>query len=171
MDQPATTTRLRYLDAHDVDDAVVDYDGLEVRGEEGASLGRIEGFIVDAVSGRIEYFVVDSSGWLKSRRVLVPIQHATLSDDRSALSIDIPRSQLAQLPDFDPARFREFSGDDIRNYEQKQEELEELEQVEPMEQIEYFGGAQPFPRACAADRPTRVVRLAPVALDDEPSDR
>jgi hypothetical protein len=165
MEEPATATRLRYLDAHDVDDAVVDYDGLEVRGAEGASLGRIEGFIVDAVNGRIQYFVVDSSGWLESRRVLVPIQHATLSDDRSALRIDIPRSQLAHLSDFDRGRFREFSEDDIRQYEQKLEELEELEQME------YFGGGQPLAPACAADRPKRLVRLAPVALDDEPSEQ
>ena len=146
MDQPTTAPRLRYLDAHDVDDPVVDYEGLEVRGAGGASLGRIEGFIVDAVNGRIQYFVVDSSGWLRSRRVLVPIQHATLADDRSALRIDVPRSRLAQWSEFDPDRFHEFSEDDIRLFGQK------------LEEMEYFGGAQSAAQACAADRPKRTER-------------
>ena len=157
MEQPASAQRLRYLDAHDVDDPVVDYDGLEVRGSDRAKLGTIAGFIVNAVNGRIQYFVVNSSGWLRSRRVLIPVGHAMLSDDRTALTVDIPRTRLAESPDFDPERFRDFTADDIRQFERRVEEMA------------FFGAPQPLARACDDTRPRRVVRRLPVTDDEEAS--
>ena len=47
MERASYAARLRYLDADDVDDSVVDFDGLDVRGRDGEKLGDVNGFIVD----------------------------------------------------------------------------------------------------------------------------
>ncbi len=53
MAQTTHATRLRYLDAQDVDDSIVDFDGLDVRGRDDEKLGDIDGFIVNADTGRV----------------------------------------------------------------------------------------------------------------------
>jgi hypothetical protein len=117
MDRPAYAARLRYLDADDVDDAVVDYDGLNVYGPDGDSLGEVDGFIVDADARRVNYIVIDSGGWFTSRRLLLPIGHATLSPDRRALQTDVTREALRRLPEYDEHRFTEFTDDELRAFE------------------------------------------------------
>ena len=155
MEQAASAPRLRYLDAHDVNDPVVDYDGLEVRGSDRTKLGTIDGFIVDAATGRIQYFVVKRNGWARSRRVLIPIGHAMLSDDRTALTLDFPRRRVAQSPAFEPKRFREFTSDDMRRFERR------------MEEMEFFGASQPLAVACDEGRTRHVVTRLPLSDDDE----
>ena len=152
MEYPASAPRLRYLGAHDVNDPVVDYDGLEVRGSDRAKLGTIAGFVVDVRTGRIQYFVVNSRGW-RSRRVLIPIGHAMLSDDRTALTIDIPRKGLAASAEFDPEKFRAFTADDMRLFARR------------LEEMAFFGEPQPLAHACDEGRPRRVVRRMPAGDD------
>ena len=106
MDTPAYAARLRYLDADDVDDAVVDYDGLDVYGTDGEKIGDVDGFIIDPDARRVNYVVVDSGGWFTSRRLLLPIGHASLSADRRALQADVTRETLRGLPEYDERRFR-----------------------------------------------------------------
>jgi PRC-barrel domain len=116
----ATTfaSRLRYLDADDVDDSVVDFDGLAVRGQDNEKLGDIEGFIVDVNSGRVLYAVVDSSGWFTSRRFLLPIGHATIVDRADgSLRVDLTRKALEKYPRFDEDRFQDLSNDELRTFE------------------------------------------------------
>ncbi|MBA2301715.1 MAG: PRC-barrel domain-containing protein [Acidobacteria bacterium] len=122
MEQTTYASRLRYLDADDVDDSVVDFTGLDVRGVDGSSLGDLDGFLVDATSGRVLYTVVDSRGWFTSRRVLVPIGHATVDRQKGALCLDVARETLRNYPAFDESRFREFSDEDFRTYEQRMAE-------------------------------------------------
>ena len=111
-------SRLRYLDAEDVDDSVVNFDGLDVRGRDNEKLGDIDGFIVDVASGRVLYAVVDSSGWFTSRRFLLPIGHAPIVDraDR-ALRVDLPRKALEKYPTFDEDRFQQLSNEELRAFE------------------------------------------------------
>jgi hypothetical protein len=117
MNQSTYASRLRYLDADDVDDAVVDYDGLDVYGPDGHKIGDVDGFIVDAEARRVNYIVVDSGGWFTSRRLLLPIGHATLGADRTSLQTDVTRDALRRLPEFDPDHFREFTDDELRAFE------------------------------------------------------
>jgi hypothetical protein len=117
MENAAYANRLRYLDAGDVDDAVVDYDDLEVVGRDGHKLGHVDGFIIDAEARRVNYLVIDTGGWFTSRRLLLPIGHATLSDDRKALGVDVSRDALRRFPEFDEDRFRVFSDDELRAFE------------------------------------------------------
>lgn len=117
MEYTTYASRLRYLDAGDVDDAVVDYDGLDVRGPADDKLGTVDGFIVDAQAGRVFYVVVDSGGWFRSRRFLLPIGHATVDPVRRALQVDVSRDALSRYPDFNEDRFRQFSDEDLRSFE------------------------------------------------------
>ena len=117
MDNLTYAARMRYLDADDVDDAVVDYDGLDVHGRDGEKLGNVDGFIIDSDARRVNYVVVDSGGWFTSRRFLLPIGHATLAEDRRSLQIDLSRDALSRFPDYDEGRFREFTDDELRAFE------------------------------------------------------
>ena len=117
MEQRSYASRLRYLAADDVDDSVVDFDGLDVRGRDGEKLGDVNGFIVDLASSRVLYVVVDSGGWFRSRRFLAPIGHAVIDRDPGALSLDISKEQLHEYPEFEEERFSAFSDADLRNFE------------------------------------------------------
>jgi hypothetical protein len=117
MENTGYSSRLRYLDADDVDDSVVDFDGLDVHGPTGDKLGDVEGFVLDMTSNRVLYVVVDSGGWFRTRRLLVPIGHATIDRDGKALRLDVSREILQQYPEFREERFREFSDQDLRTFE------------------------------------------------------
>ena len=111
-------SRLRYLDAGDVDDSVVNFDGLDVRGRDNEKLGDIDGFIVDVTSGRVLYAVIDSSGWFTTRRFLLPIGHATIVDRADgALRVDLARAALEKYPRFEEDRFQELSDADLWAFE------------------------------------------------------
>jgi hypothetical protein len=112
-------SRLRYLDADDIDDSVVNFDGLDVRGPDGSKLGDLDGFVLDAISGRVYYAVVDSGGWFTSRRFLMPIGHAQLDRERPALTVDVTKNAIQRYPEFDADRFRQFSDDEMRAFEQR----------------------------------------------------
>jgi PRC-barrel domain len=109
--------RMRYLDADDVDDAVVDYDGLDVYGRDGQKLGNVDGFIIDADARRVNYVVMDSGGWFTSKRLLLPVGHATLAGDRRSLQVDLSRDALSRFPEYDEDRFSEFTDDELRAFE------------------------------------------------------
>jgi hypothetical protein len=112
-------SRLRYLDADDVVDSTVGFGDLDVRAPDGDKLGDLDGFIVDPTSGRVNYAVVDSGGWFTSRRFLLPIGHAQLDRDRRALNVDVTRDAIRRYPEFDEERFRAFSEDEMRAFEQR----------------------------------------------------
>ena len=119
MEHTTYASRLRYLDAADVDDTVVDYDGLNVMGPDEERIGEVDGFVVDAQAGRLHYLVVDTGGWFSSRRVLIPVGHARLADESRALRLDVTRTALSRYPDFHEDRFREFSDDDLKRFEER----------------------------------------------------
>lgn len=110
-------SRMRYLDAGDVDTAVVDFDGLHVQGPDGEKIGEVDGFVIDTEARRVNYVVVDSGGWFTSRRLLLPIGHARLGADRRSLQTDVTRDALGRLPEFDDDRFREFTDEELRAFE------------------------------------------------------
>ena len=117
MASASYASRLRYLAADDVDDSVVDFDGLDVRGNDGEKLGDVNGFIVDLASGRVLYVVVDSGGWFRSRRFLAPIGHAVIDQGRRALTLDVSKDRLKHYPEFEEARFGGFTDADLRAFE------------------------------------------------------
>jgi hypothetical protein len=123
MRRGSYASRLRYLDAVDVDDSVVNFDGLDVQGYDHEKLGVVDGFIVDLASGRVLYVVVDSGGWFRSRRFLAPIGHAVIDQGRQALALDITKAQLHGYPEFEEDRFSDFSDEDLRTFETRMAEV------------------------------------------------
>jgi hypothetical protein len=130
MEQTRYASRLRYLDAADLDDTAVDFDGLDVRGTDDSRLGDVDGFLVDPSSGRVLYTVVDSGGWFTSRRFLVPIGHMTIEPDRRAMRVDVSRETLRRFPDFKEKDFGDFSDDELKSYEHRMIEVCCPEQAE-----------------------------------------
>jgi hypothetical protein len=123
MEQGSFALRLRYLGAGDVDDGVVDFDGLDVRGQDGEKLGQVNGFIVDLATGRVLYLVIDSGGWFRTRRFLAPIGHAVVDRPANALSLDITRERLTGYPEFDETRFSQFSDADLFSFDARMAEI------------------------------------------------
>jgi hypothetical protein len=110
-------SRFRYLDADDVIDPVIDYDGLDVYGSDDHKIGDVDGFIIDRDAQRVNYIVIDAGGWFTSRRLLLPIGHASLAADRKSLRTDVSRDTLSRLPEFDEERFRSFTDQELRAFE------------------------------------------------------
>jgi hypothetical protein len=113
------SSRLRYLDADDLDDSTVDFSTLDVHGSDDRDLGDLDGFIVDSQSGRVVYAVVDSGGWFRSRHFAVPIGHAQLDNGRRRLNVNVTRAAAEKFPDFNPADLRRFTDDEMRAFEQR----------------------------------------------------
>ncbi len=119
MEHASYASRLRYLSADDIDGSDINFKGLDVRGNDNAKLGDIDGFVVDADSGRVFYTVVDSGGWFGSRRFLLPVGHATVDRGERVLRVDVSRGALERYPEFDRDRFQRFSDDDLRAFERR----------------------------------------------------
>ena len=117
METNTYAARLRYLDAGDLTDPQVRFDGLTVYGADGEKVGTVDGFIIDADRRRAHYLVIDSGGWFSSRRLLLPIGHAAFADDRTALRSDMSRETLRRMPEYDEERFSRFSDDELRAFE------------------------------------------------------
>jgi hypothetical protein len=105
---------LRYVDADDLEDQTVDFDGLKVRNNAMDTLGEVDGFIVDSESGRPYYVVVDSGGWFKSKHFLLPVGHARMDADNDALVVDLPKDRIERFPGFDKDNFEKLTEADIR---------------------------------------------------------
>jgi hypothetical protein len=107
---------LRYLDADDLDDTTVDFDGMNVESPTGENLGEVDGFIVDSESGRPYYVVVDASGWFKSKHFLLPIGHVQFDEGNEALKADLTRDRVERFPGFDKDEFDKLTPDDVKRF-------------------------------------------------------
>jgi hypothetical protein len=113
------TSRLRFLDADDLDDSAIDFSNLDVYSSDDRDLGDLDGFIVETESARAVYAVVDSGGWFRSRHFAVPIGHSQLDASRRRLNVNVTRSAAEKFPAFNPAELRRFSDDEMRAFEQR----------------------------------------------------
>jgi len=114
MDHPLPW--LRYVDADNIDDATVDFDGLKVRNDQMETLGKVEGFIVDSTNARPYYVVVDSGGWFKSKHYLLPVGHARMDGDNDALVVDLSKERIDRFPGFDKGTFEKMSDADLQRF-------------------------------------------------------
>ena len=112
MDHPLPW--LRYVDAGDLKDDEVDFDGLHVESPVGEDLGDVNGFIVDSESGRPYYVVINSGGWFKSKYYLLPIGHAQLDSDHESLVAAISRDRIERFPGVDLENFDKLSEADLK---------------------------------------------------------
>jgi hypothetical protein len=107
---------LRFVDADDLADQAIEFDGLKVRNAQMETLGAVEGFIVDAQTARPYYVVVDSGGWFKSKHFLVPIGHARIDGDNDALVVDLSKERINRFPGFDKDEFQKMGEDDLKRF-------------------------------------------------------
>lgn len=119
MEHTTYASRLRYLDADDLDDSVVDFDDLTVYGNDGEKLGNLDGFLVEHGAGTVHHLVVDSGGWFTSRRFLLPAAHVTVDRQAGALRVDVAKASLRGYPDFDEDRFGRFSDEEYHAYQRR----------------------------------------------------
>jgi len=104
---------LRYVDASDLDDTAVDFDGMDVQSAAGDKLGDVDGFIVDSDTGRPYYIVVDSGGWFRSKHYLVPVGHATFEPSRHVFVAELTRENIGRFPGFDKDTFEKLSDEQL----------------------------------------------------------
>jgi PRC-barrel domain protein len=105
---------LRYLDADDLDDSDVDFDGMNVESASGEHLGDIDGFVVDSESGRPYYVVVAAGGWFRTKHFLLPVGHARLDANNQVLRADLTRDQVEKFPGFDTDQFDKLTPQDLK---------------------------------------------------------
>lgn len=113
MSSLPSRSRLRFLDASDLDDADVDFDGLDVINAQQEKLGEVDGFIVDADSGRPFYLVVDAGGWFKTKEFLLPVGHARLDAEGEHVIADLSKATVDRYPGFDRDRFEKLSDEEL----------------------------------------------------------
>jgi hypothetical protein len=111
MDHPRPW--LRYVDADDLDDSTIDFDGLNVESPTGDKLGDVDGFIIDSSSARPYYVVVDGGGWFKSKYFLLPVGHVTLDTAKRKLVADVGKDRVERYPGFDRNEFEKLSDDEL----------------------------------------------------------
>ena len=112
MDHPLPW--LRYVDADDINDDTIDFDGMDVASPTGEHLGNVDGFIVDSESARPYYLVVDAGGWFKSKHFLLPVGHVRFDADEEALVTDIDRDRVNRFPGFNKDEFDKLTADDLK---------------------------------------------------------
>jgi hypothetical protein len=105
---------LRYVDADDINDNTIDFDGMNVKSASGDKLGDVDGFVVDSQSGRPYYVVVDAGGWFKSKHFLMPIGHMRLDADADSLIADVSRDRVSKFPGFDKDEFDKLTVSDLK---------------------------------------------------------
>jgi hypothetical protein len=111
MDKPRPW--LRYVAAGDLEDASIHFEGLPVQNEVGETLGKVDGFIIDADSGCPYHVVVDSGGWFRSKHYLVPVGHIRLDTPRRVLIADLTRDRIERFPGFDKDNFEKLTDEQL----------------------------------------------------------
>ncbi len=105
---------LRYIDASNLDNSQLKFDGMEVQGLDSEKLGKVDGFIIDKSSARPYYVVVNAGGWFKSKYFLLPVGHVGMEPSERKLVADITRDRIDRYPGFDRGEFEKLSEDELK---------------------------------------------------------
>jgi hypothetical protein len=87
---------------------------MEVDSFEGDKLGKVEGFIIDTLTGRPYHVVVGAGHWFKHKHFLLPVGHATLAPSNSKLIADISKKRVERFPGFDRDVFTQMSEEELK---------------------------------------------------------
>jgi len=117
MDHPRPW--LKYVEADDLVNTTMSFDGVDVESPSAETLGSVDGFIVDSALGRPYYLVVDSGGWFKSKRFLVPIGHVSFDSGRRRFIADVTRERVNRFPGFDRDEFEKLSDDELSRMDEQ----------------------------------------------------
>ena len=85
---------------------VIDFD-------EHATLGKLDGVVVDPCRRQVRYYVLERAGWFSSRHYLLPLGTARLLPDRRAVEVDLETDEIGKLEQVDPSDLPKFSDEDL----------------------------------------------------------
>jgi len=105
------------VDAKDLDQNAMKFDGIEVQGSDGEKLGDVEGFIVDA-EGRPRHVAV-SAGWFFHKHFLLPIDHVGMDDGGTKLRADLTKERVNRFPGFDKDQFDRLGAEELEELDQR----------------------------------------------------
>ncbi len=104
---------LRYLEANSVRCSAGNLSDYRVCTEDSQPLGSVAGVLISPATRRCQYFVVESSGLLKHRRFLVPVDAgASVQEEFNTLRIAARKDEL-DFETFTPSSVPEFSDEDL----------------------------------------------------------
>ena len=104
-------SRLKFIEARSIETPVGRLDRALVISPTNATLGTLDGVLVDPAARRIEFYVVESAEG--SRHYLVPQMPARLDASHQSLEVDLETDDVDRLDDVEPAGFPRFSDDDL----------------------------------------------------------
>jgi len=100
------------VDAKDLDESGMKFDGLDVEGSDGEKLGEVEGFIIDVAARRPRHVAV-SAGWFFHKHFLLPIGHVTLREGGTKLRADLTKERANRFPGFDKDQFEQLTTEEL----------------------------------------------------------
>jgi hypothetical protein len=106
-------SRLKFIEARWIETPVGRLDRAPVISPTNATLGTLDGVLVDPGARRIAFYVVESAE--RSRHFLVPQMPARLDASHQALEVDLEADNLDELDVVEPAKFPRFSDGDLMN--------------------------------------------------------
>jgi len=113
--QPAS--RLRYVEAKQLDYRRLAEGELEIRNDADEKLGSFDGLIVDGTSRSPRYIVVDAGGLFSWRRSLLPVDRVRFDQRARVLRIALDKDIAARYPAFDRDQFADMDDDAMKEYE------------------------------------------------------
>ena len=105
--------RLKYLDAHNVDTPAGRLDGAVLVSPTHATLGKLDGVLIDPHHRKVRYYVVEARDRFASRHYLLPLTATRLDCDRRTLEVDIEADEIHRLDNVEPETLPRFSDDDL----------------------------------------------------------
>jgi hypothetical protein len=105
---------LKYLDAGHLDTPAGRLDGAVLVSPTKATLGRLDGVLIDPLRRKVRFYVFEPSGGMSSRHYLLPLTAARLDRQRRALEVDVEADEMDQLDEVEPERLPQFSDEDLK---------------------------------------------------------
>ena len=106
----ATTSGLCYLRADRVEGPLPNFDRLDVRNQDNATIGRLDGIVIDPAAHRMRYFVVETGRFCR-HRYLIPFGPSRVDIRDRALRVQVDSDVLARCREFQPSAFPSFVAD------------------------------------------------------------
>jgi hypothetical protein len=104
--------RLRYIDAPQVDTPAGRLKGTTLVSPTNATLGTLDGIVVDPIDRRVLFYVFKSPGWF-SHHYLLPQMPARLNSERHTLEVEVEAADVEQLDEVELTSFPRFSDEDL----------------------------------------------------------
>jgi len=104
---------LKYLDAHSLDTPAGRLDGAVLVSPTHATLGRLDGVLIDPRHRKVRYYVFEARDRFSSHHYLLPLTATRLDCNHRTLEVDIEADEMQRLDRVEPDTLPRFSDDDL----------------------------------------------------------